>query len=1005
MKAITFPFPSINVSNRLAITTLAVLCTIIIIDLLTTRQILPYSNTSEDILFVITMVIISTASSILLAYTKRVIKEVYSRSSLVKALFISVVLVAVLLLCILWTMLFSDLLNCPYHFSLCDNTNYHILVNVISSMSATAILITISFKFFSWYKTNYKNFLMLLFGLLAVGMIISLVGDNINELLLTKTISEKSPPGSVPKAFFLYKKNMKLGGEIQYQIVNPEKTTLLVRPSSSLGLSAIISPLTSYPHNIFRWFSVVLLLYSYHYYKTERKKIWILTAIPLVLFLIGSGFIFSLPSDSPYKFYLRLVYRAGNIGNSLLFGLIFYYIIKKIDVEKIKEYLILVAMDLVMFDLAFSTSAYQPTYGIATHSMVLLCACFISIGWYCMALSIAQDRKLRETIRKQVKDESILLISIGSAQLEQQIQGKALKAAKEQQALLIEETGVYSSLTENGMKQYATTVMKEIKILEDIDEILKRAKEILNKSTKFLVCSGIWGMRLVYNNYFDVFENVMERYRRQEHQGVRLVTAITDKSSVELVRKFLNIGVKIRHVKNMPPIDFSISDKEMIATIQKTESGGENIIQNLLVSNEQPYIDHFGSIFEELWRNGVDAEARIKAIQDGLDSEGIEIIQDPDEIQKLGLRLVQNARREALVIYSTANAFHRQEYAGGIRILTEAALNRGVKVRILTPADDSIVEKVQKEWLQQENIDIRYIEPYSQTKVSILVVDREFSLAIELKDDTRRTSSEAMGLATYSNSKSTVLSYASIFESLWQQTELSARLKEMDSIKTEFINVAAHELRTPIQPILGLSQTLRSKLGEAEYAKLLDIVIRNAKRLQRLTEDILDVAKIESRSLDLKKELFNLNDVLQNVIVDYNNQIAKDNKDNKLKLQLMESKKDIIIEADKDRITQVISNLTSNAIKFTNEGSITISVGKTDSDHGVLVSIKDTGSGLDPEILPRLFTKFATKSEKGTGLGLFISKSIIEAHGGQIWAEKSNDGSGAMFRFTLPMTH
>jgi signal transduction histidine kinase len=872
-------------------------------------------------------------------------------------------------------------------------------------MSATAILITISFKFFSWYKTNYKNFLMLLFGLLAVGMIISLVGDNINELLLTKTISEKSPPGSVPKAFFLYKLNKKLGGEIQYQIVNPEKTTLLVRPSSSLGLSAIISPLTSYPHNIFRWFSVVLLISSYHYYKTERRKFWILTAIPLVLFLIGSGFIFSLPSDSPYKFYLRLVYRAGNIGNSLLFGLIFYYIIKKVDVEKIKEYLILVAMDLVMFDLAFSTSAYQPTYGIATHSMVLLCACFISIGWYCMALSLAHDRKLRETIRKQVKDESRFLISIGSAQLEQQIQGKALKAAKEQQALLIEETGVYSSLTENGMKQYATTVIKEIKILEDIGEILKRAKEILNKSTKFLVCSGIWGMRLVYNNYFDIFENVMERYRRQEHQGVRLVTAITDKSSVEVVRKFLNIGVKIRHVKNMPPIDFSISDKEMIATIQKTESGGENMIQNLLVSNEQPYIDHFGSIFEELWRNGVDAEARIKAIQDGLDSEGIEIIQDPDEIQKLGLRLVQNARREALAIYSTANAFHRQEYAGGIRILTEAALNRGVKVRILTPADNSIVEKVQKEWLQQENIDIRYIEPHSQTKVSILVVDREFSLAIELKDDTRRTSAEAMGLATYSNSKSTVLSYASIFESLWQQTELSARLKEMDSIKTEFINVAAHELRTPIQPILGLSQTLRSKLGEAEYAKLLDIVIRNAKRLQRLTEDILDVAKIESRSLDLKKESFNLNDVLQNVIVDYNNQIAKDNKDNKLKLQLMESKKDIIIEADKDRITQVISNLTSNAIKFTNEGSITISVGKTDSDHSVLVSIKDTGSGLDPEILPRLFTKFATKSEKGTGLGLFISKSIIEAHGGQIWAEKSNDGSGATFRFTLPMNH
>lgn len=122
---------------------------------------------------------------------------------------------------------------------------------------------------------------MLLFGLLAVGMIISLVGDNINELLLTKTISEKSPQGSVSKAYFLYKQNKKYGGEIQYQIVNPEKTTVLVRPTSSQSLSNLITTLTSNPRNIFRWFSVVLLLYYYYYFKTERTRFWVLTAIPL----------------------------------------------------------------------------------------------------------------------------------------------------------------------------------------------------------------------------------------------------------------------------------------------------------------------------------------------------------------------------------------------------------------------------------------------------------------------------------------------------------------------------------------------------------------------------------------------------------------------------------------------------------------------------------------------------------------------------------------------------
>jgi hypothetical protein len=304
---------------------------------------------------------------------------------------------------------------------------------------------------------------MLLFGLLAVGMIVSLVGDNINELLLTKTMSVKSPPGSVSKTNFLYKKSKIYGGEIQYQIVTPEKTTLLVRPFSSVGLSNIISPLTSYPHNTFRWFSVVLLLYYYYYFKTERTRFWILTAIPLVLFLIGSGFIFSLPSDSPYKFYLRLIYRAGNIGNSLLFGLIFYYVLKKINVEKIKDYLIIVAMDIVMFDLAFSTSAYQPTYGIAAHSLVLLCACFVSIGWYSLALSIAQDKKLRETIRKEVKDESKLLDNIGTAQMEKELQNTVLNVVTKQQEALREQSGIESSLTGEEMKEYLEQVIQEVK--------------------------------------------------------------------------------------------------------------------------------------------------------------------------------------------------------------------------------------------------------------------------------------------------------------------------------------------------------------------------------------------------------------------------------------------------------------------------------------------------------------------------------------------------------------
>jgi hypothetical protein len=207
----------------------------------------------------------------------------------------------------------------------------------------------------------------------------------------------------------------------------------------------------------------VLLLYYYYYFKTERARFWILAAVPLILFIIGSGFIFSLPSDSPYSFYLRVIYRAGNIGDSLLFGLIFYYVLKKIDVEKIKDYLTIVAMDIIMFDLVFSTSAYQPTYGIAAHSLVLLCACFVSIGWYSLALSIAQDKKLRQTIRDKVRDESKLLDNIGTAQMEQEAQNKVMKIVREYEQSMKEQSGIPSSMQDNDIRVYMEQILQEVK--------------------------------------------------------------------------------------------------------------------------------------------------------------------------------------------------------------------------------------------------------------------------------------------------------------------------------------------------------------------------------------------------------------------------------------------------------------------------------------------------------------------------------------------------------------
>jgi signal transduction histidine kinase len=285
----------------------------------------------------------------------------------------------------------------------------------------------------------------------------------------------------------------------------------------------------------------------------------------------------------------------------------------------------------------------------------------------------------------------------------------------------------------------------------------------------------------------------------------------------------------------------------------------------------------------------------------------------------------------------------------------------------------------------------------------IFLVKWSSTLGNEVKRRTRQLNVSNQRL--YSKTAELKLTNESLIESNKKLESANKRLEVHDKMQKDFINIAAHELRTPIQPILALTQVLRSRKEKNNNGKeieeelsLLDAVIRNAKRLQRLAEDILDVTKIESHSLILHKERFNLNEVISNTIQDISrNQISN----GKVKLRYEFDKDLLFIEADKERITQVISNLLSNAVKFTNEGTISISVEKKDSK--VTFNIKDTGTGIDSEILPRLFSKFASKSFEGTGLGLFVSKSIVEAHGGKMWAENNADGNGASFSFSLPL--
>jgi signal transduction histidine kinase len=244
-------------------------------------------------------------------------------------------------------------------------------------------------------------------------------------------------------------------------------------------------------------------------------------------------------------------------------------------------------------------------------------------------------------------------------------------------------------------------------------------------------------------------------------------------------------------------------------------------------------------------------------------------------------------------------------------------------------------------------------------------------------------------------------------------------LQTIEKLKAEnlklqlFINIAAHELRTPVMPIVGYSEILQEEIGERKEIKG---IIYNAKRLDQLAGNILEGAKIENQTLQLRKEQFNLKDILTDIIDDYDNLLAvKGRKDVKLRYE----PKDILLVADKVRVGRVISNLLNNAIKFTAKGKITLNTEDIEQNElnnretkleqkneqqsrEIQVSIKDTGTGLSPAILPKLFSKFVSTDSGGTGLGLFVSKNIVEAHGGKIQAQNNDDGKGATFSFIIP---
>lgn len=523
-------------------------------------------------------------------------------------------------------------------------------------------------------------------------------------------------------------------------------------------------------------------------------------------------------------------------------------------------------------------------------------------------------------------------------------------------------------------------------------------------------------------------ESIKEARINAKNRGVkfRYVTEVTPKNLSYCKEMIKYFGAEIRHLDDVKG-NFEISDygKEYvaIANLQETKP-----LKQLIYSNVKEIGEQQQYIFDTLWNKTISFDEKIKEIEEGILPEVIEVIRNSDQAQELEWNLLKMAREEIQIIYSTVKAYKMQKSVGVIDYLAKiAAESDNVKIKLLTPNDSSIQESLQS-LKDGNNIDINYIEPKSGIIIKTLVVDKKHSLVMELKDKDYSTAAEEkdsillktetaapaaeIGISTYSNSKPTVLSYLSIFETLWRQTELFEQFKQADILKTEFINIAAHELRTPTQTIIGYCEMIN--IFPEKKDEYINPIKRNSERLYKLTQDILEVSRIESNSLKLDIEKIELNEVINETVIDFIRRplYSINNKDIKINFNPSNNNNNhqspLFVYADKNRIQQVIFNLLDNASKFTEKGEITLSIigneenNSNEKCNDITIRIQDTGKGIDSEMLPRLFKKFATKSERGTGLGLYITKNIIEAHGGKIWTEKTSNGKGTLFVFTLP---
>jgi sugar-specific transcriptional regulator TrmB len=488
-------------------------------------------------------------------------------------------------------------------------------------------------------------------------------------------------------------------------------------------------------------------------------------------------------------------------------------------------------------------------------------------------------------------------------------------------------------------------------IIQGSDNVLDRLVQIMQKANRINIC--VDNTRPLLSAEFKQIRDAFIDAKRRA-VTIRYITEIAE-NNVSYCKELMPV-VELRHLDGIKG-NFYVTEQEYVAPSTLREKG--EFSERMIYSDDKEIVEHQQYLFDSLWNTSTSAERKILEIQHGASLGITEIIDNPSRTQELFIDLIKTAKSEVLLMLPTVNSFMRENRIGVIQLFKELSTKpegSAINIRILTPINNTIKKILEdintKTSLSEEsilssdnltsdnysnsNLKTRHLESepnLNVTTATILVVDKKASLAIEKVNDSSDRFIEAVGLSSYSTSQPTVISYLSIFENFWNQLELYQKLKHHDKMQQEFINIAAHELRTPAQSILGFTELAKidPEYIEKQPQSFIDGMYRNAFRIQKLTKDILDVTRIESDTLRLNKIKFDLKEVIVDAIEDTKLMVLPESNQVKIEFKNMMSagvgevvshSDDILVVADKNRITQVITNLLDNALKFTPVGVV-----------------------------------------------------------------------------------